>query len=391
MDIPERYVRLCLRVDRHVDGFVDAYVGPSEWREVAAAEEPVDPARLRDEAAALLDALDGADLEDDRRRWLRGQLEGVECVASRLAGAELRWSDEVERCLGVRPRRTDTSVFEAAHGRLDEVLPGAGTIAARHQRWESENAVPREKLVPALERLKGVLVPAARALAPLPEDESVTYELVSDEPWLAYNWYEGRSRSRVEVNADLPISICLLVDLAAHEAYPGHHTERAVKDARLHRGLGRLETSVTIVLAPEAVISEGIAMNALGQALGAEPFGVVADALADLELGFDPVEASAVHDTDLELYGVGTNIAFMVHEDGKGVDEAEEYSRAWSPNTEEKAARAVGFVADPTGRAYVPAYTEGRRLCGAFADRAPGNFTRLLTEQLTVADLLASG
>jgi hypothetical protein len=32
---------------------------------------------------------------------------------------------------------------------------------------------------------------------------------------------------------------------------------------------------------------------------------------------------------------------------------------------------------------------DGRRLCGDFAERAPGNFTRLLTEQLTSADLLS--
>ena len=44
-----------------------------------------------------------------------------------------------------------------------------------------------------------------------------------------------------------------------------------------------------IVLAPEALLSEGIAMNALEEALGAEPFGGVADALADLGVGFDPL------------------------------------------------------------------------------------------------------
>ena len=54
MDLPERYVRLCLRVEPHIDGFVDAYVGPPEWKHEVEAEGPVDPARLRDEASALL-------------------------------------------------------------------------------------------------------------------------------------------------------------------------------------------------------------------------------------------------------------------------------------------------------------------------------------------------
>jgi len=56
--------------------------------------------------------------------------------------------------------------------------------------------------------------------------------------------------------------------------------------------------------------------------------------------------------------------------------------------SDEKASHTVEFLTDPSSRAYVPAYPEGRRLCRDFSDRALGNFTRLLTEQLTPADLL---
>ncbi len=87
VDIPERYVWLCLRVRRHIDGFIDAYIGPSEWEQSVAADEPVDPRHLRDEVQLLVDGLGYADLEDDRRRWLRGQLEALECVTAILRNA----------------------------------------------------------------------------------------------------------------------------------------------------------------------------------------------------------------------------------------------------------------------------------------------------------------
>lgn len=389
MDIPERYVRLCLRVGRHIDGFIDAFIGPSEWQQEVSAEEAVDPKHLRDEAQLLHDGLGDADLEEDRRRWLHGQLLALECVTARLAGAEIAWTDEVELCLGVRPRRTRTKAFEAVHRRLDAAIPGAGTVRERYIEWDENNAVPREKLVPALERLKEVLGPRAHALATLPAEESVIYELVSNEPWSAYNWYAGQYRSRVEINADLPISFRVLVDLAAHEAYPGHHTERTAKDAHLYRKLDRLETSVTIISAPESLISEGIAMNALEEALGPEPFQVVGDILADMDLSFDPVEAQEMHDAEIALFATAANVAFLLYEDGAATEEAEEYLREWALESNERAARTVAFVTDPSSRAYVPAYMDGRRLCRAFAARAPGNFTRLLTEQLTSADLLS--
>jgi hypothetical protein len=388
LDIPERYVRLCLRVGRHLEDFVDAYIGPAEWQRAIAAEEPADPRQLHDDALAMLDALGNAPLEDDRRRWLRTQLEAMECITARLAGAEMAWADEVERCLGVRPTRTDASVFEQIHERLDAVLPGTGDVRERYVAWDADNAVPRSKLLAALERLREVLGPRAHDLAAMPAEESVAYETISDVPWIAFNRYEGGFHSRVEVNVDLPISIALLVDLTAHEAYPGHHTERAAKERHLYLDLGRPETCVVITPAPESVISEGIGLIALEEALGERPFEAVADVLTDIDVRFDPGEAAEVHRAEIALYAVGTNAAFMLHEDGATSEEVEAYVRRWDLGSDEKAAHTVEFLTDPSSRAYVPAYPEGRRLCRGFVDRAPGNFTRLLTEQLTPADLL---
>ncbi|MET1011453.1 MAG: hypothetical protein ABWY83_03660 [Actinomycetota bacterium] len=388
VEIPERYVWLCLRVGRHLDGFVDAFIGPSEIERTVGAEAAIDPKSLRDEAQLLLDGLGDADLSEDRRRWLRGQLEALACVTDRLAGEEITWADEVERCLGVRPSRTDTSVLQEIHGRLDAALPGNGSLRERYNAWDANNAVPREQLVPALERLQQVLGPRAHAIAPMPAEESVSYELVSDVPWIAYNRYEGRHHSQVEVNADLPVSVALLASLAAHEAYPGHHTERVAKDAHLYRDLRRLETSVAIS-APESLVSEGIATNALDEALGREPFAVIADVLADIDLRFDPLEAHEVHEAELALYAPAVNAAFMLHEDGASAHEAEGYLCEWALESNERAARTVAFLTDPSSRAYVSAYPDGRRICRDFADRAPGNFTRLLTEQLTTNDLLS--
>jgi hypothetical protein len=272
---------------------------------------------------------------------------------------------------------------------LDAVLSGAGSLRDRYIAWDQNNVVPRDKLLPVLDRLKEVLRPRAHALAPMPAEESVAYEIVSNEPWIAYNWYQGQYRSRVQVNPDLPISVLLLVDLAAHEAYPGHHTERTAKDAHLFRDLGRVETSVAITMAPEALVSEGIARNALEEALGSEPFAAVADVLADMDLRFDPLEADEVHRSEMELYGPAMNAAFMLHEDGASTEEAQDYVREWCLESDQRAARDVAFIADPEARAYMPTYTEGRRLCRRFADLEPGNFSRLLTEQLTTADLLS--
>ena len=391
LSVPERYVLLCLRVGRHIDGFVDAYFGPPEWKELVDREEQVDPRALREEARALSASLSAERLEPQRLRWLDAQLRALECALTRMTGEEVPWVDEVECCLGVRPTRTDTTVFQEVHGRLDAALSGGGALRDRYIEWDERNAVATDKLIPALDKLKDVLGPRAQTLARMPDEESVTYETVSATPWIAYNWYQGHYQSVVEVNADLPISIALLTDLAAHEAYPGHHTERAAKEAHLLEGLGRVEASVAIISAPEALISEGIAMNALEQALGPRPYETVADTLSPLGIEFDAAEVHEVHQAEIALFAVGVNAAFMLHEDGATIEEARDYLCEWGLESDEKAVRTGAFLTEPTSRAYVSAYTDGRRLCRAFAERAAGNFTRLLTEQLTTADLVAAG
>src|SRR5690349_12154858 len=94
MNESERYVLLGLQLGRHVDGLVDAYYGPAELSEQAAAGDPVDPADLAAEADLLLAGADG---------WRADQLRGLRTCAGILAGEQIDYIDEIEACYGVRP------------------------------------------------------------------------------------------------------------------------------------------------------------------------------------------------------------------------------------------------------------------------------------------------
>ncbi|MGH3115790.1 MAG: hypothetical protein ACRDQ2_01470 [Gaiellales bacterium] len=130
----ERYLRLGLQLGRHVEVIVDAYFGPPGLAASVAAEAPLEPGTLVSAAEALLDELaDG---------WLRDQVVGLRTYAGVLAGESGSYADEVEGCFGVRPTYTDEAVLTAAHERLEELLPGDGTLAERYERWQSSSLVP---------------------------------------------------------------------------------------------------------------------------------------------------------------------------------------------------------------------------------------------------------
>ena len=97
---------------------------------------------------------------------------------------------------------------------------------------------------------------AARGAA---AEESFTVEYVTDKPWSGYNWYQGRYRSVIQVNTDLPIYIDRAVDLACHEGYPGHHVYNALLEKNLVRDRGWMEFSVYPLFSPQSLIAEGTA------------------------------------------------------------------------------------------------------------------------------------
>ena len=88
---------------------------------------------------------------------------------------------------------------------------------------------------------------------------------------------------------------------------------------------------------------------------------------------------------DLHVAG---NVAWMVHADGRPLDEAREYLMRWALTSEKRADQSLRFISDPMWRSYSITYSEGYRLCKAFVAGDPARFKRLLTEQLTTADLL---
>jgi hypothetical protein len=386
--LAERYVQLGLRLGKHVDGLVDGYFGPAQLQETVDREGTVEPSVLVDEARGLSADVESFDDDPQRGRWLRGQIDGLLCVAEMVAGAEASWPEAVRRCYGIDVEPTPEDQFAAAHEKLDAALPGDGDVASRLHAWQRSQEVAAEVVLPAFTVLAQELRRRTAELVDLPEGERLDVELVSDKPWAAYNWFLGDLKSRIEINTDLPKRSYALAILTAHEGYPGHHTEHACKEARLVRELGRIESSILMIHTPECLVSEGIAEVAIEQALGDDWLDRVDEILHPLDVPFDAATARVVLDAHKELDHVSVNVAYFASERGWTTEQAVEYFRQWALAEEDRARKSVDFATHPIWSVYVPTYSYGHGLVRAYADRSDDAFRRLLTEQLTTADLL---
>jgi hypothetical protein len=392
--VVEQYLELGLALGRHVDGLVDAYYGPAELQ-ARVDQQPVRPAdAVAARAREVIADLDGgggeAELDANRRSWLRAQLVGLETTAEKLAGEEIAYVDEVERCYGVRPSFIDESEFEAAHQKLDSVVPGTGALAERYIAWRESQAVPVEKLDAALHSLAEDFRERTQRLFGLPDGEVIEWRLETDKPWAGFNYYLGGLRSRVAINTDLPVLSTSLGHLVAHEAYPGHHTEHTRKEAGLVRRHGHLEETIFLVGTPQCLLAEGLADLGIEVLLGPDHEALLEAHLRPLGIPYDTEVVAAVRHAGETLGAVRGNAAWLLHQDGRPPAEVVSYLERWSLLPRARAEKAVEFLTDPTWRAYISCYIEGLRLCRGFVAGDPQRFERLLTEQLVPSDLLAA-
>ena len=391
VDVPLEYVRLGLRFDRVEAGFVDAYTGDPRIRAAVADEPAPTPAQLRDRARALLGELDSSGLPADRAEYLRGQLAGLECSARKLGGEPVGYLDEVAAYFQVDVTLGDPATYAAAHAELDALLPGDGSLAERYARHRRREECPPARLGEAVAALSSALRDRVRAEYGLPEVETVRYDVVTDQPWSGFNYYEGGFRSRVAINADLPHRLAQLPHLVAHESYPGHHTEHCRKEQGLVDKAGRLEHTVFLVNTPECLMAEGLADLGIDASVGPGWGPWAEEVLADLGLHLDGHLAERIAKAAAPLNRVRQDAAVLLHDRGADGDEVVAYLQRWSLVSAERAEQQIRFLTHPLWRAYISTYVEGFDLLAGWLARRPAGqsvadrFVRLLDEPLTPA------
>ncbi|MET0700566.1 MAG: DUF885 domain-containing protein [Mycobacterium sp.] len=391
------YLLLGLRFDRIEEGYVDSFTGDPALRRAVADEPAPDPADLARQATRLLDALPqvptDAEFTAARVDYLGAHLRALASAGRKFAGEPIGFVDEVRDYFDVTIAKGNPDHYRDAHRKLDEALAGPGALADRVQAHRSGEEIPPERLGEAIEAFSSALRDRVRAEYPLPESETINYEIVTDKPWSGFNYYEGDYRSTVAVNADLKQQMSNLPRLVAHESYPGHHTEHCRKEAGLVARQGQLEQTIFLVNTPQCLMAEGLADLALHAAIGPGWGAWAAEIYADLGLRFDGQRAEAISEASAALADVRQDAALMLHDEHRDVDDVVAFLQRWLLINESRARQTLRFLSSPLWRAYTSTYVEGYRLLRGWLDDRPAEvslterFGRLLDEPLIPSSL----
>jgi hypothetical protein len=392
-EIALRYLLLALRLGRHVPRFVESYFGPAELAEAVDAELLTPLAELHDESMQLagMAAELTADAQADRRRrtWLAAQVAAMGMLARWIGGEEIGYVDLVEELYDIEVVLEPDATFATARRMLEGALPGPGSLRDRLATHDAEARVADDRVIPAVGRLAAGLRERARAQLWLPPNESVQLDEARQVPWDTSIRHLGSGRSAILINLDRPLTIASLGELVAHDAYPGRHTEAAVKD-QLLVSTEHPELSLLATPSPQALVSEGMAGFGREVLMGDRELLVELERLArSLDGGPDlEAEVTVLRARRLMVPAVG-NAAVALHRDGEPVEGVRAYLAEVALLADDRLDETMSRLADPVLRAEPFARIEGRRLVSEWLEEhgQTQGFGRLLAEQLTPGEL----
>ena len=329
----EFYVRAALALGERDADSLDIYYGPVAWQADARARRlPLDDVRAA--TVPFIGSLDERPFDnaeaEARRQFLLRQTRAIVSRVDIVRGARPSFSEEARTLFGLdgpasanaasasaqealRPdktaRQAQTTQELAVRSELERLLPGQGDLPARYSAFDRRFLISRERLPAVLSRAIEGCRAATREHVTLPPVERVDIEYVPDLAWSAYTRYQGHATSRIQINEALPLTVDRALDLACHEAYPGHHTIDSLLDARF--GGRRIEFAVRPLFSPQSLLHEAAASLAVEVAFpGQARLAFERDALLPLA-GLDPSDAERyvrVGRLVDQLYGVQARI-----------------------------------------------------------------------------------
>ncbi len=267
------YVRIAAALGQRDADSLDYYYETNSG-DADTQKEPPSLSSLKVSALSLIRKvkreLSSQNHDTARENYLLAQLRAIVSRADVLMAVPTTFDEEMQSSFGVRlPASYDHRSIGRVQAELQAVLPGKGLLADRYQAFD-ETFVISPSLVPAvIEKAVEECRRETLAHIALPAGEKVTIEYVRNRPWSAFSWYKGHYHSVIQINMDFGLTVDRALNLACHEAYPGHHTYNSIREAELVKGRGLEEYTVQPTYSPQSMMSESMATLAVDVAFPA--------------------------------------------------------------------------------------------------------------------------
>jgi hypothetical protein len=394
------FLLLALRIGKHINGYVDFYIGPENLKQLVENESKISPNKLIKDSNALLKKLETQRFDKQRENYIEKLLLAMKTSTEILNGAKYSFKDKFLKLYDVSLKSFDESEVNGLKEEYNMAYVGSGSLEARMEKLREQRKVPESDVFVLFKKALKIVKDRTNELFPnlLPVNEHINIELIGNynnehkAKWSYYNWYQGNYTSRIEVNQKYNMYWSSLLSAAAHEGYPGHHSEFAVKEYYLFHKNEQFEHSILLLNSPTLIISEGIANTALNVL-----FSYRDQAKISLEeFCFYKHEESPL-DILIKQYNVKRkinqfiyNLAYHALLDEWSKDKITQYANSLEIFSKKEIHNRLKLINDPVHSTTSLSYFLGSKLIiNKFGEFPPAkNFIKLLTNPILPSDLI---
>ncbi|WP_375267091.1 hypothetical protein [Planktotalea sp.] len=261
--LAEDYVSLALHLHNH-DPNPYIFIGDKALQAAIKADKralrDLDVAfmRLR-EALAAISTL-GCEQTANRRALLVDRADALLARSAILQGKmPTSFDAEVEALYSVQAPEQSEDHFRALAVELEHIIPENGPLQERMSRYRDRFLLPPEHVE---QTVAGALEEAqrrTRAKMDLPEDEDITLLMNNVGSFGAFAEYLGKGKTNVHFSTTMPFHVDRAVELATHEAYPGHHVQATLLEAEMIDRRGWQEFTMLPLFGAHTIVAEGAA------------------------------------------------------------------------------------------------------------------------------------
>jgi hypothetical protein len=394
----EDFLLLALRIGKHIKEYVDFYIGPENLKQIVENESIISPNKLLNDSQTLIKKLETQGFNKQREKYVKKLLIAMETSIEVLIGAEISFRERFLRTYDVALQPGEESDLNDLKEEFNIAYEGSGSLGDRLSKLRELRKIPKSDVLVLFKKALKIVKNRTKELFPnlLPQKEQINIELIENKnnykaKWSYYEWYLGNNTSRIEVNPNYNMYWSSILDAAAHEGYPGHHTEFVMKENLLYREKFQFEHSILLLNSPTLIISEGIATTALNtlysyqnQAeISLKEFCSNANEEAPLYTLFKQYRVKR------KLEQFSYNLAYHALLDDWSEEKLIQYATSFEIFSKEDIKNRMKLLKDPVHSTTIFAYYIGNKLISDKFSEFPSikNFINLLIKPILPSDL----
>jgi hypothetical protein len=258
----ETFVGLTLRLGamQGHEEEVDSYFGPQTLYR-AAQNGHGGLAQLSADTDALLSQLEIKEAAQPTARGsgLLSQVRSFAALVHSIARpGEWRFDQEALHVYGMSVPAVNQAQTRHALAALQAALPGPGDLSQRLATFYRDFEVPPGKRAAVFDRALQECRRRTAAHWQLPRSEKLEIQWTNNVP-AAWHRYSGHGVSTLQINPDAVALIGSAIDVACHEAYPGHHAQFLLLEQAAGADGLPVEERIVLLRSPASVLREGAA------------------------------------------------------------------------------------------------------------------------------------